>query len=243
MNGAPVSPHPGTFHVGVCPCDAETGLRRQPGGAVHPHPNRYNNPTQSAYEKLRPRDADFLERILAARSYAEPRSEAKLRPGLPLEFLYQMVAIDNREPGLCAKVSPNATFARGRGRTALLRSQCYVALAYNQRNAALCDYLPRSGAFRFVNPIFDSLESCRETVAIYRRPGFDDGGLHYGPAFFPGCGGPCARPRGNRVRRRRAASVATKPTEDDYWEFFSNLAWSGSAPERAQFLQRVKTLQ
>jgi hypothetical protein len=203
--------------------------------------SRYDNPAQSTYEKLSA-DGEFLRCVRAAPSYARPGSESQFRPARPAEFLYQMVAIDNNDPGLCAKISAHATFDRPRGRTALLRSQCYVAIAYNQRNAALCDQLPRTGTSRFVNASFDSRESCRETVAIYRRPGFNDGGLHNGPSFFSD-----AADFGRALQEigfsDPNAASAPKPAADDYWDFFSHLAnWSG-AQDRAEFLQRVKRLR
>jgi len=96
---------------------------------------------------------------------------------------YQMVAVAVPDASLCAKVSPNATFLTYGRATALLRSRCFVSIAYNTRDAALCDRLPRAGSFPHVIDHYDSVEGCAKNVAIYRRPGFDSGGLTYG--FMP----------------------------------------------------------
>ena len=69
-----------------------------------------NSPTCAAYKRLRD-DPVLLERLHAAPSYAEPRSRSGIRAANPLEFLFQMVAVDRPDAELCAKVSPNATFA------------------------------------------------------------------------------------------------------------------------------------
>src|SRR5258707_781236 len=82
-----------------------------------------------------------------APDFFEPPSADTLRPARAAEFLYQMVAIDAGDAILCAKISPNATFTDLYKRTALSRSRCFVSVAYNTKNDALCAQLPRSGTF------------------------------------------------------------------------------------------------
>ena len=86
----------------------------------------------------------------------EPRSNSDTRSAHPIEFLYQMVAVERGDAALCAKVSPNATFVASRERPALLQSTCYLHLAFNTRQAALCDSLPRAGSSPLINEIYDS---------------------------------------------------------------------------------------
>ena len=153
-----------------------------------------------------------------------------------------MIAVDSRDPGLCSKVSPNATFVDLGGRTALLRSRCYVALAHDTRDAALCGQLPRADAFPYVNNQYDSLESCRTTVAIYSRPDFKSD-THVGSSPFP-------RPSDFEEALRQigypnpyARSRVAKPTPDDYWKFMATLSREGSPEERNELIRRVMSLQ
>jgi hypothetical protein len=130
-----------------------------------------NTPTYARYKELMT-SAVFRSRVRAARSYGEPRDPARPRPAMPVEFLYQMVAVDGPEADLCSKVSPNATFRDLGGATALLQSRCYLHIAFNTRDIRLCDPLPAAGSVPHINEQHDSREACRKTVAIYSRPDF-----------------------------------------------------------------------
>jgi len=198
----------------------------------------YNNASYTSYCKLRDNPA-FLRQVQAGPGYAEPRATAKIRLARPVEYLYEMVAIDTANASLCAKVSPNATFARPGGQTALLQSECYLDLAFNLKNAVYCASLPRAGTFSFINANYDSRESCVETVAIYNRPGFNSGGAHYGPGQFPG---PSDLQSALASTGYASGDAAPKMAPDDYWEFFSELALRGSPAERAEFVRRAMTL-
>jgi len=199
----------------------------------------YNNPTHAAYDKLRA-DRGFLNRVHAGRSYAEPISKAKVRPAHAVEYLYEMVAVDNKDPDLCGKVSPNATFVDLFKRTALLRAECYRDLAFNERKASLCDQLPRSG--ELAHAAHESREGCHETAAVYSRPDFN-AGVHYGPSFFPH---PTYFEQAlQQIGYSEAftGSLVRKPTPDDYWEFLETMALRGSAQDRAEFVRRVMSLE
>ena len=104
--------------------------------------NPENSPTYAAYARLRD-DPTFLQRLLDAPSYQQPRSDSDIRSAYPVEFLYQMVAVERGDAALCAKVSPNATFIYSDQAPALLQSRCFLHLAFNTRQSALCDPLPR----------------------------------------------------------------------------------------------------
>jgi hypothetical protein len=198
----------------------------------------YNNASSTSYSNLRNNPA-FLRQVQAGPGYAEPRATAKIRPARPVEYLYKMIAVDTANAGLCAKVSPNATFARPGAQTALLQSDCYLDLAFNLKNAVYCASLPRAGTFPYIDAKYDSRESCVDTVAAYNRPGFDSGGLHYGPGQFPG---PSDLQSALGSIGYESADAAPKMAPYDYWELFSELALRGSSAERAEFVRRAMTL-
>ncbi len=203
--------------------------------------NPYNSETQAVYERLLT-DPRFIERLRTAPSFFEPRLADKLRPAGAAEFLYQMVAIDTGDAGLCAKVSPNATFTDLSKRMALLRSRCFMSIAYNTKNDTLCAQLPRIGTFLHVNDQYDSLEACEKNVAIYRRPGFNSGGIRYGPSAFPR---PSDFPDALRQigYRQDARSRVPAPTPDDYWQFLSRMSRQGSDDDRRELLRKVMALR
>ena len=97
-------------------------------------------PTYDRYKELLANEV-FRSRVRAARSYDEPRDPGRLRPARPVEFLYQMVAIDRPEADLCSKVSPNATVREG-GATALLQVRCHQHIAFNTRDLGGLRYGP-----------------------------------------------------------------------------------------------------
>jgi hypothetical protein len=203
--------------------------------------NPYLTETLAVYERLRA-DEPFIERLRTAPDFVEPRSADKLRPARAAEFLYQMVAIDTEDASLCAKVSPNATFTDPWHRTALLRSRCFVSIAYNTKNDTLCAQLPRTGTFTHVNDQYDSREACEYTVAVYRRPGFDRRLLRDGPSAFP-------RPTDLQDALRQigypqdSRSRVAAPTPDDYWQFLSKMSFQGSEDDRRELLRKVMALR
>ena len=102
--------------------------------------NPFLTPTYDRYKELLANEV-FRSRVRAARSYDEPRDPGRSRPARPVEFLYQMVAIDRPEADLCSKVSPNATFREG-GATALLQVRCHLHIAFNTRDLGGLRYGP-----------------------------------------------------------------------------------------------------
>src|SRR5260221_5600759 len=98
-------------------------------------------PTYDRYKELLANEV-FRSRVRAARSYDEPRDPGRLRPARPVEFLYQMVAVDRPEADLCSKVSPNATARDRGGATALLQVRCHLHIAFNTRDLGGFRYGP-----------------------------------------------------------------------------------------------------
>jgi hypothetical protein len=197
-------------------------------------------PFYRVYEGLRAND-EFRSRLRGAPGYGEPRDRARLRPAKPIEFMFQMVAVDAPEAALCSKVSPNATFADGSGATALLQSRCYLHIAYNTRDTRLCEPLPDAGSFPHINEQSDSRERCRETVAIYSRRTLESTGT-YGSSPFP-------RAADFQVILREigyqeaAMPPVSKPTPEDYWEFVSRLIHHEPPSAREEFLRRVYAMK
>jgi hypothetical protein len=204
--------------------------------------NEVNTSTYAAYKQLRD-DPMFLQRLRAAQSYAEPRAETRIRAANALEFLYEMVAVDIREPGLCSRISPNATFADSGGKTALLYSRCYLYLALNIRNdATLCEPLPRRGTFPHINEIYDSFERCREVVAVYSRPDFKSE-LHAGPSAFAHAADFITALQQIGYSTEYTGTLVARPEPDAYWEFVSRLWFRGPARDRNEFVRRVTSLK
>lgn len=198
--------------------------------------NPYLTETHATYERLRT-DGTFIEWLRTAPDFFEPPSADTLRPARAAEFLYQMVAIDAGDAILCAKISPNATL-----RTALLRSRCFVSIAYNTKNDALCAELPRIGTFPHVNGQGDSREACEHTVAADKRPGFDRGLLRDGPSAFP-------RPSDFQDALQQigypqdARWRVPAPTPEDYWRFLLRMRHERSGDDRRELLRNVMALK
>ena len=199
----------------------------------------FNNPTIQAYESLRTKE-EFLARLHKGSSYDEPRARTRLRDARPLEFLYEMVAVDSGDPSLCSRISPNAKYQADKNEPLLLRSQCYLDIAFSRNNRALCSQLPPAGSFPYVKAHWDSRENCNEVIEITTRDPRARG--NYGPAFFP-------KPADFRTaleqigyEKSHAASLVAPPSAEDYWDFFNGLRYSEGA-ERAEFLRRVAALR
>jgi hypothetical protein len=129
------------------------------------------------------------------------------------------------------------------------KDNVYAKLAADDVTEARCtpatlrEQLPRAGAFPHVINGYDSLESCRSTVAIYSRPDFNSGGLHVGPSPFPRAADFETALRQIGYSREYVRTRVAQPTPDDYWTFLLNLTLNGSPQDRHEFLRRVMSLQ
>jgi hypothetical protein len=203
--------------------------------------NPENSSTFAEYSRLRD-DPAFLLRLQSAPSYQEPRSNSDTRSAHPIEFLYQMVAVERGDAALCAKVSPNATFADSSEKPALLQSTCYLHLAFNTRQEGLCDPLPRAGSSPLINENYDSYERCRDTVAVYNRPTFQSA-THYGPHPFPHAADFPAALEAAGYPATYTSTLVPKPASSSYWDFVSRLRFQETDADRAEFVQRVVALR
>jgi hypothetical protein len=122
--------------------------------------NPVNSATYAAYERLRD-DPVFLQRLLSAPSYQQPRSDSDTRSAYPIEFLYQMVAGDRGDAALarrCRRTRHSSCRSRaGAPSVTMLFEPCL------HHGAKFCDPLPRAGSSRFINEVYDSYERCRES--------------------------------------------------------------------------------
>jgi hypothetical protein len=184
---------------------------------------------------------DKLRALLrAGRGFEEPRDRSRLRPANAVEFLYQTVAIERREPALCSKISPNATFMPNEEMTSLLQSWCYVQNAQNMGSLAVCERLPASGSFPHILEHYDSRERCQETVRAYMK--VPSSTTSSGPAAFRHVNDfPASLREIGFSDAELPAQV--KPAHDEYWRFFFWHAKEAPAVIRAEFLGRVTALK
>jgi hypothetical protein len=201
--------------------------------------HHYSTLVDDLYRDLLAND-EFRSRLRAAASYAEPRDPARLRSATPLEFVYQMVAIDAPEAALCSRISPNATLKDNVGAPRLLQSQCYLHIAFNTRDSGLCEPLPADRSFPHVSTGYDSRKGCESIVAMLRQRDVKNTRTD----------GPTRLTRAAELRQvlrdigypvDRLPQLP-KPTDDDYREFVSDLRFRGPADARAEFLRRVAAL-
>lgn len=203
--------------------------------------NPQNSPTFAAYSRLRD-EPEFLQRLNSAPSYQEPLSESATRSAYPIEFLCQLEAVERSDAAFCAKVSPNATFVDDVNHTARLQSKCYLAIAFNTVQAALCDPLPRAGSSRFTYDAEDSYEYCMETVATYSRSTVKRS-LRNGPQPLPHAADFQVALKAIGYEDDFTSTLIPRPPSESYWEFVSRLRFRGSAADRAEFVRRVTALQ
>jgi hypothetical protein len=203
--------------------------------------NPYSNSTVRMYQQLR-KDVSFLNRLKAGTTYDEPLDLNKLRPANSLEYLYQLVALDNDEPELCGKLSPNATFQPPHEEPALLRSRCYLSITMNRRAPVFCSQLPSAESGFPLTPKYDSREGCISVAESYRRADFRGGMLGYHGAPFPD---QALLPEALGQLGYDLASLPVtleKPTAAEYRAYYMHLALAYGSADRAEFLRRVEQL-
>ena len=151
----------------------------------------------------------------------------------PLEYLYQMLAVDAGDPSLCGRISPNARTQR----VWSLRSMCVYDIAVNQHDASLCENVLEPHTSAGAKP-YPSRKDCYAEVRVVQQPG---GQLTEGPEFFP------SPSWFNDVLRQIGdetdADSLPKPSAEAYWDFIQDLADRGDPAARAAFLKRVRTLK
>ena len=201
--------------------------------------NRENSPAMAAFEEVR-HDPAFLSKLRAGPGYDEAPSPGALRAARPLEVLYQAIAIDTREPAFCARVSPNATLADWGGEKTLVRSRCYVSIAYDTGEAGVCDRLPKKGVFPPALDQNDSAENCRQAVAAYQRTRRRD--RLYGPLPFAHASD-LGEALGTIGYASDAVTRASTPDPGQYWQFVSRLRFDGTPEARSEFVRRALTLR
>jgi hypothetical protein len=201
--------------------------------------NPANSVVHSSYTTLR-NDPDFLARVQAAPSYDEPFSDGSPREANSSEYLYQMLAIDAKNLALSGKISPNAKYQSHHDSGRLLRPVCYLYLAWDTRDAAVCQKLPPMGSSPHADQ-YASRESCIQNIEVLRRP--DAGRFTYGPIDFP-----------DQTQFQQAlqqigytppagVALAATPTPEDYEDFFFAMSRANGSPEWADFITRVLAMK
>jgi hypothetical protein len=193
----------------------------------------------SSYITLRD-DPDFLARVQAAPSYDEPSSDGSPREANSSEYLYQMLAIDAKNPALCGKISPNAKYQSPHDSGRLLRPVCYLYLAWDTRDAALCQNLPAMGSSPHADQ-YASRESCIQNIEVLRRP--DAVRYTYGPIDFPDQTQFQQALRQIGYTPTAGLALATTPTPEDYEDFFFAMSRANGSPGRADFISRVLAMK
>lgn len=180
----------------------------------------------------------FLPRLQALPGYAEPSAPRGLREPQPLEFLYEIVAIQMDLPALCQKVSPNARPRAPSLYTFPLQAICLANVAFNRRDNALCRNLPSATNVWEANES-GFLEGCMKNVAVLRNPDSHLQWARYGPGGFP------TWPQFQEAVQELGYPTDTgwlrlpRPTPQDY----ENYLWGLASPEhqsaRDEFVRRI----
>ena len=187
-------------------------------------------------------DEGFRSRLRASASYAEPRDPARVRSATPLEILYQMVAVDAPEAVLCSRISPNATVKDLAGAPKSLQSRCQAHIAFTTLDSGWCESLPTGRSFPYIDWGYDTREDCEGIVARYRQRDARES-RPYQPTRFSRAADlrQVLHDIGYPVEQ---LPQLPKPTDEDYWEFVSDLIFGGApaTAARAEFLRRVAAL-
>jgi hypothetical protein len=195
--------------------------------------NVFNNPIHEAYDQLR-KDGLFAQRIAAAPYFDKSTEATKSRPANDLEYLYGMFAVDANDPTVCGKISPNATSRSPSQQTVPLRLDCYRSLAFNDRDARLCEKLPARSNLDSGARDYDSRETCFRDVEIERRD--PQSKLTTGPGFPPSY-----ESFRDALRAIGYDVELPRPTYSEYEDFLQNLERNNPAG-RVEFLRRVAAL-
>jgi hypothetical protein len=98
--------------------------------------------------------------------------------------------------------------------------------------------LPRTGSFPHINNQYDSVEKCRETVAIYSRADFK-GNPQYGPSAFPDYADFETALQALGYSEDYARSLVPAPSPELYWDFLFMMSLEGEAKQKAELVRRV----
>ena len=135
-------------------------------------------PIYDFYQRIKD-NPDFLKKISNLPNYAEQFDNNKIRTANTDEAIIEIVAIDNSQPMLCEKISPNAIYqSKVLNQTHPVRDNCLVSIAFNTQNVALCSKLskdPTNNQYQY----YDGTKACEDNIAAIKKNG--NQGLSYGP--------------------------------------------------------------
>ncbi len=137
----------------------EWHYKRAPSGAIY-----------EVHEKLL-QDPLFVAALRNAPSLDESYSPEHLRPALPLEYVYELTAVHERDWKYCRRISPNATYLSWGhpGPLYSLRFACEFKTGLEIRDTSLCGELAQASKSRLVNRPF-SAEQCMQGVRSLVAP-------------------------------------------------------------------------
>ena len=183
-------------------------------------------------------DPSFLPRLHASPGYAEPPAPQKQRDPRPLEFLYEMVAVQMDLPDLCQKISTNAAPRALSPYTSPLQATCFANIAFNRRNNALCQKLPHASNLQQTNQS-GFFEGCMKNVAVLHNPNSNLQWTHYGPGVFP------TWPQFQEAVQELGYPAGSdwlrlpRPAPQDYEDYLWGLAAPENRPARDEFVRRI----
>jgi hypothetical protein len=196
----------------------------------------------ASYRAIR-NDPAFRARVQVAPSYGEPLSASRVRPANGLEYLYQMLAIDDGNVSLCDRVSPNATYInRGlRGECkGYLRSLCYLYVAWDSDDPAICQKMTAVAGREPGGAYLSSPQTCLGNIGAMQKAG--TARFVYGAEPFP------APNQFLEVLRQLGytppgALDPVAPLSEDYVSFAFAMVQADGSPEKAEFISRVMRLK
>jgi hypothetical protein len=178
--------HPGTDDSALPGLMQEMGYGDEERYESQYRESAFNNPVYRFYAKVRNND-DFKAKIRALPSHAEAYSSGNLRPANEDEMLAQMMAVDDKLPALCGKVSPNSyaetqphLYSETVYRVAI-RNSCFSAIALNTHVPALCaNIIPTENNMTGISDI--NRKDCEAGIRAFIRG--NDTRKHYDPQYF-----------------------------------------------------------
>lgn len=189
-------------------------------------------------------DSSFVQGLQQAPSFAEPFSLDHLRSALPLEYLYELAAIRQREWSYFQRISPNATYSYGK-QPYSLRFTCELNIAVNVHETARCKGL--------VNRPLSQAQCMHDLSAILAAEAHkqDQPLVQYSQEAFPRAEEFQEALRALGYKRGLNWLQLYKPLDEEYEEYFWKLArgqftWPYAqriASERQEFLNRVLAMK
>ena len=198
-----------------------------------------NDPVHRFYQSVKGTE-EFKSKIAGLPSYNEVFAPDKMRPANDDEVLAQIVAVDNAEPRLCEKISPNAFVGvalYGAQHKIALRNECFFSIAQNLRQAVPCAKIIAvpGGPAPWESTSRERCEANVKVLASHR----DLDKYHNGPRGFP----EMAQFVGELQKLGYADPMLVDEHAMDWQEFYRYMELQASRPAlKRDFLRRMESL-